>query len=257
MEERGFNFKLQHKSYPAFEAASTKSFFEKWGFTRWGLQTYTYDNFFDHNTRDKFVHQFFSHPEVKRTFKIYDSSDTVVNMEGLVFEKVDSQLVPATITNMDFFNPLYTNSVVRQNGDICKCFDEVVEEFLISDELRRLILSAESSEFSCAFSPSDRGELLFLLISHLVLGGYCCQYEDNVKPYLETTKYLYKDLLNVRKDKSTGKLYVSCTVIRVRLLDADGVIVFPGRSNNRQNFCYMIVDPEARQMTVWYHVFSL
>ena len=167
-----------------------------------------------------------------------------------MFEKVDSQPVPATITTMDLFDRLYTNSIVRENGAISKCFDDEVEGFSFSDELRRLILSTESS----IFVPREREEFLFLLMSHLVLGGSVCQSEDNATPYLETTKSLYEDLLNVRMDQSTDR---SNKVIRVRLMDADDAIVFPGRSDNRQNFCYMIVDPQARQMTVWHHVFSL
>jgi len=44
-------------------------------------------------------------------------------------------------------------------------------------------------------SEVHRNEFLFRLFKHLCLGGQWCQYEDNIKPYLNTTKVLYKDII--------------------------------------------------------------
>ncbi len=57
-----------------------------------------------------------------------------------------------------------------------------------------MILMEDSDNFD-AYSESEREELMFRLFSHVCLGGEICQYEDNVQPYLDTTKLIYKDLL--------------------------------------------------------------
>jgi hypothetical protein len=44
-------------------------------------------------------------------------------------------------------------------------------------------------------SEAHREEFLFRLFKHLCLGGQWCQYEDNIKPYINTTKVLYKDII--------------------------------------------------------------
>lgn len=53
----------------------------------------------------------------------------------------------------------------------------------------------EDSEKYEVFSLLEREEFLFCLFKHLCLGGSLCQYEDMIKPYLETAKLLYKDLV--------------------------------------------------------------
>ena len=60
----------------------------------------------------------------------------------------------------------------------------------------------EESESYEIFSESDRDELLFKLFTHLCLGGAVCQYEDDIQPYIDTAKNIYKDLVrwdNTRK----------------------------------------------------------
>jgi len=42
-----------------------------------------------------------------------------------------------TVTSMSFFDKLKEEGIVRDNGSICKCFDEFHEGITISDELRK------------------------------------------------------------------------------------------------------------------------
>lgn len=53
-------------------------------------------------------------------------------------DNVTVEEVPATVLNMEFFDKLEKCDVVRESGRIVKCFDEVVEDFVISDELRKV-----------------------------------------------------------------------------------------------------------------------
>ena len=75
--------------------------------------------------------------------------------------------------------------VVRKSGHIVKCFDEMVDDFLVSDELKKvkylllhikiittlqLLLDKDSQHYHI-YSAQDREEFLFKIFQHLVLGG--------------------------------------------------------------------------------------
>ena len=48
-------------------------------------------------------------------------------------------MVPSTVLSMAFFEKLSNEKVVRSDtGNIVKCFDEYLEDFTISDELRKV-----------------------------------------------------------------------------------------------------------------------
>lgn len=57
-----------------------------------------------------------------------------------------------------------------------------------------MLIDQESDNYGL-YLEKDRNELIFRIFQFLVLGGKWCQYEDKVKPYLELTKMLYKDLV--------------------------------------------------------------
>ena len=57
------------------------------------------------------------------------------------------------------------------------------------------MLLLEDSEHYDLYSDTEREEFLFCLFKHLCLGGELCQYEDDLQPYLDATKLLYKDLV--------------------------------------------------------------
>ena len=78
--------------------------------------------------------------------------------------------IPCTVLNMRFFDRLATSEVVRESGSIKKCFDEVCGDFIISDELRKLLL-LEDSDHYYVYSDEERDELLFRILKHLALGG--------------------------------------------------------------------------------------
>lgn len=47
----------------------------------------------------------------------------------------------------------------------------------------------------------------------LVLGGSLNQYEDNISPYLEWTKKIYKSVVSVRKQGESGNIFIDSTAI--------------------------------------------
>jgi hypothetical protein len=50
----------------------------------------------------------------------------------------------------------------------------------------------QESDNAELFSEVDQKQLLYRLLSHVVLGGPMCQYEEELTPYVETVKRLYR-----------------------------------------------------------------
>jgi len=57
--------------------------------------------------------------------------------EGVKAKSVTADPVNCNAMSMTFFDRLYDNNVVRDSGHIVKCFDDLYEDFIISDELRK------------------------------------------------------------------------------------------------------------------------
>ena len=57
------------------------------------------------------------------------------------------------------------------------------------------MLIIDDSDHYCLYSDTEREELLFNIFKHICLGGKLCQYEDNIEPYLDITKQIYKDFI--------------------------------------------------------------
>lgn len=68
---------------------------------------------------------------------------------GTEVKKIEAINVPCTQLSMSFFNPLYDEDIVRENGHIVKCLDSFCDPFLISDELRKV--STEFKIFTIEF----------------------------------------------------------------------------------------------------------
>uniref|UniRef100_A0A3Q2CM68 Cilia- and flagella-associated protein 300 n=1 Tax=Cyprinodon variegatus TaxID=28743 RepID=A0A3Q2CM68_CYPVA len=166
---------------------------------------------------------------------------------------VSVELVPCTKISMELFDPIFSCGILRPSGDVVKCFHDVYPDF---DELRQVILTEEDSEHYYVVGKTERKEFLFCLFKHLCLGGELCQYEDNIDPYISTTKKLYKDLISVQKDTDTRKISVVSTVLKVSAYDESG-ICFPGTQDEEQTFAYLIVDPVKRNVTLFYHIFGM
>ena len=113
-----------------------------------------------------------------------------------------------------------------------------------------MLLNPESENIDL-FSNEEKDEFLFRLFKHLVVGGILCQYEDNLEPYLEITKILYKDLVGV-----SPELTVTSNVIQIKSAKCDDAITSKNLIFNRShinNFFYLIVDPIKRNVYTFYH----
>ncbi|XP_075235495.1 cilia- and flagella-associated protein 300-like [Lycorma delicatula] len=117
---------------------------------------------------------------------------------------------------------------------------------------RQMLLDSNSDVYNL-FSESERNQFLFRLLKFLCLGGQWCQYEDNINPYVDTVKLLYKDLLRVERVTGTEELVIRSIIIKVTATTKDGSKKIPENPNNPQNFLYLIIDPFTRRVTTFFH----
>ena len=102
------------------------------------------------------------------------------------------------------------------------------------------MLLMEDSDYYSLYNEMDRKQLLFQIFTQLVVGGGMAQFEDNISPYLDVAKDIYKDL--IRPGKGEKKVW--------RIKNSD---IFP--SDSERHLCIVSVDLEKREVTVFYSAF--
>ncbi|KAM5181090.1 cilia- and flagella-associated protein 300 [Mantella aurantiaca] len=245
---------LPNRTFSFLERRDTRELLTKWSMNgRLTAQVFSYDQYFQPYQKDDFVLAFFQDPNVISHLKVLSGSGQWTTLGNRV-EKVVVKEIPCTQLSMSLFDRLSARNIVRESGYISKCLDEYVDDFIISDELRKVLLVEDSDKFDI-FSSSDREQFLFLLFKHLCLGGAVCQFEDVIDPYLDTTKSMYKELLSVQKDPETKQINILSSVFKLLAYDEHG-ICYPSTQPHEQTFAYLIVDPLKRHVTVLYHCFG-
>ncbi|CAM9399474.1 unnamed protein product [Hapterophycus canaliculatus] len=137
------------------------------------------------------------------------------NVLDFNLESVQWEALKCTVMSMDFFDCLVEKGIVSQSGNIRGCFPDVFDGVTVSDKLRELLVNPES-ENADVFSSDQQEELLFHVFRALSVGGGVCQPDDSLEPYIAAAKALYKDLVSVQKNPSTGKLEIApCKAYRV------------------------------------------
>ncbi|XP_006887381.1 PREDICTED: uncharacterized protein C11orf70 homolog [Elephantulus edwardii] len=247
---------LPQRPFPLLTAQETTSRLRQWSMLgRIKAQAFGFDQTFQAYRKDEFVMAFFKDPNVIANLQLLSDSPGQWITLGTEVEKIEAVNVPCTQLSMGFFNRLYDEDIVRDSGHIVKCLDSFCDPFLISDELRKVLLMEDSEKYEI-FSQPDRDEFLFRLFKHLCLGGALCQYEDVLNPYLETTKLIYKDLVSVRKNPQTKKIQITSSVFKVIAYDSAG-ICYPSTKSHEQTFSYFVVDPIKRHVNVLYHCYGV
>ncbi|XP_074072653.1 cilia- and flagella-associated protein 300 [Macrotis lagotis] len=256
-DQAGFTFRpLPQRTFQSLRCPDTVQRLRKWSMQgRLCAQAFGFDQNFQAYCKDDFVTAFFKDPNVISDLKMLsDSSGRWINL-GTEVKKVEAINISCTQISMTFFDRLCSEGIVREGGHIVKCLDNFCDPFLISDELRKVLLMEDSEKYEI-FSQLDRQEFLFCIFKHLCLGGLLCQYEDILDPYLETAKTIYKDLVSVVKEPQTKNIRVTSVVFKVTAYDENGMC-YPSTKNHEQSFSYFIVDPLKRHVNVFYHNFGV
>ncbi|KAF8763148.1 Cilia- and flagella-associated protein 300 like protein [Argiope bruennichi] len=164
---------------------------------------------------------------------------------------IEIEDIPCTILSTEFFDRIYKNEIVLHDGTIRKCFEEYMDDIVIADELRNILLVEESYNYPL-YTDKERAEFLFLIFQHFCLGGSLNQYEDNINPYILMAKTLYKDLLCVRKTGSPKKTTIMSQVFKVEIFN-DGMSIYPSQKHHKQNFSYVILNSILKEVTILQH----
>ena len=239
-----------HSMEPAFPSLLTTPMRDR--LLKWNLQptmvakAFRFDQAFKPQQLDAFLLDFFNDPEVQEHAPVALPGGSWGSLGKTT--AVKKERLAATLLRLDLFDQLEANGIVR-NGGIFGCLDAQVGEILVSDRLRLALLDEASEEYE-TFSTAQRRELLFHVMRRLAVGGGLNQWDDAMEPYLSACKALYKDLVAVQKEASTGKLQVRSLCFEVTEAVGDAGALFPRASPH--NFCYVCVDPVQRQVKYWY-----
>lgn len=158
---------------------------------------------------------------------------------------IQVQQLSTAVKSMDFFDRLEEIGVVN-NGTIRGCFEEIYDGISVGDQLRDMLVN-DDSENASAYSESEKKELIFVLFQILVIGGSMCQPDYEVKRYQEMTKTLYKELVTVFKNPTTGEVNISGRCYS--LASVDGVDIFSNPDREKQNVLLLIVEPLKKVIT--------
>eukprot|EP00192_Tetraselmis_astigmatica_P018147 CAMPEP_0117680924 /NCGR_PEP_ID=MMETSP0804-20121206/18651_1 /TAXON_ID=1074897 /ORGANISM="Tetraselmis astigmatica, Strain CCMP880" /LENGTH=247 /DNA_ID=CAMNT_0005490533 /DNA_START=203 /DNA_END=943 /DNA_ORIENTATION=+ len=217
----------------------------KQNLTKWDLwrnmrcHQFRYTKAYHKMAADEFLIDFFNDKNVQASFQVLEGRDSWISASGKV-KSVSHKAVKAVVTRTDMFDR-FTDSdppIVRGNSAIVKCMEEVIDGFTVSDNLREMLVKGDESENHGLFPEEEKEEFLFRVFEHLALGGSMNQFEDDIDAYIGVTKKVYKELLSVQKNPSTGKVEVTSPVFAVTAIDTDGGwSLFPYESRN--NFLYV------------------
>mmetsp|Transcript_13729 Transcript_13729/g.20733 ORF Transcript_13729/g.20733 Transcript_13729/m.20733 type:complete len:405 (-) Transcript_13729:171-1385(-) len=246
----GYTFThLASAKFDGFEKKETKEYFQKWGI-KFHISKYRFHESFDESETDIFLRDFFSSKDVQKIAKksLRKGASPTAQLVDKPVTKVDTEEVSTTLTSMGFFDRLKEEGVVANSGRIRGCFEEMIEEVACNSVLRKALWDEDDDNYE-VFDDSERSELLFLIFRMLVFGGgHMCQYEDYVKPYLDTCKQLYKDLVAVSRDANTGRVSVKTHTLRIKKIQSS--TIFP--IEHDLNLCLVCVDKLRKYATLLY-----
>ncbi|CAH8452432.1 unnamed protein product [Schistosoma margrebowiei] len=117
-------------------------------------------------------------------------------------------------------------------------------------------LLLEDSDSYSILTEKEREEFLVRLFKHICIGGEICQQEDEIKPYIDTVRKIYRDLICVQKNPDSKAIEIVSHVYEVRVYDEQSNMVFPSNKEHLNTFAYAIVDPFKRNVIIFYHVFG-
>ncbi|KAG5327726.1 CF300 protein, partial [Pseudoatta argentina] len=247
---------LNEKAYVGINDKITQEYLCKWGLKgNFVIQNFSFNEQFQQYHKYHLADAFFKDNTVAKALLSKQGSAWV--RQDIQASSVQIKQVPCSILSMSFFDKLKDpdNRIVYNSGTICKRYDLQIEDFLVSDNLRGMLLDEESEEYNL-YSEYEKNEFVFRIFQMLVLGGTLCQFEDVIQPYLDITKKIYKDLIRVQKQNTSNDLFVSTLVLEVVAKDGTGQDYFPFDSSNRQNIAFLLIDANSREITTFIHQYG-
>jgi hypothetical protein len=253
------------RRFAAHAAPATAVLLEKWGVgvDKTVGQHYGFDGpTFRRGMADDFLAALFNSEAFRGNFQLLSGRGELSGMVGDRVAKVKYEALTCGETTLDMFDKAVNGDVVRESGHVCGMMDVYLPGGItVADQLRGAFMLGEESEHADLFDNSDKREFLYHVMHRLVAGGALCQWEDDFNVYKDVCRDMYRDMVAVGKNATTGDLEVQSVVYQVTAaLQGDGaeaVPLFP-RDDESGNFNYMYVavHPLRRSCSVWYGAFT-
>jgi len=250
-EKRNDSFTFHFMPQVTFEALQKENIET---LTKWGLVPdmqickFRYEQPLQKADLPAFVESFFKSPDGQGVLRQFGAAILSPKDVRPRFEELAAKQVSLT-----FLRQLETAQCVSHTGHIMGRIEEDYEGIPLWDKAREALIM-EESELYDTFSEADRKEFLFHIFRNVMIGGQLNQYEDYIEPYTSMTKMLYKDFATVRRNDA-GDIEVLSWIVKVTDL-GPGANLFPNMDAELRNFCYLIVDPMVRHVTLWYMPFK-
>ncbi|XP_076657626.1 cilia- and flagella-associated protein 300 [Halictus rubicundus] len=246
---------LASKNYVGLNNKTIQSLLSKWGIRgNFVVQHFSFNEPFQKYQKYLLVDAFFKDNVIGKELITMQGNHWA--KQGTTSSVVEIKPVPCSVLSMSFFDKLKDteNGIVYKTGTICKRYDMEIDNFLVSDNLRGMLLDEECPEHNL-YTKDEREEFIFRIFQMLVLGGILCQHEDTLDPYLDATKAIYKDLIRVEKENGTD-LSVSTLVLEVVVKDSKGEAYFPCKPSHIQNIGFLLVCNKTREITTFLHQYG-
>nr|XP_012151414.1 PREDICTED: uncharacterized protein C11orf70-like isoform X1 [Megachile rotundata] len=268
---------LEQKNYLGINDKIIQELLLKWGIKgNFVIQHFSFNEPFQQYHKYHLAEAFFKDSTVSKLLLTRKGNCWV--KEGITATTIEIKPVPCSVLNMSFFNKLKDseNGITYDSGTICKRYDMEIDGFLVSDNLRGILLDEECPQYNL-YLKDEREEFIFRIFQLLVLGGVLCQYEDVLDPYLKVTKTIYKDLIRLYSHKcflfviqetdmyliifrvGKGKdsdLSISTLVLEIVAKDKRGQAYFPCDPFHIQNVGFLLIDSVTREITTFLHQFG-
>ncbi|GBG24270.1 Thiopurine S-methyltransferase [Hondaea fermentalgiana] len=135
------------------------------------------------------------------------SQDTRIRVPTGQYQSVQNEPLRTNIVDLSFLRRLKDpeHRLVSDNGHLRKCMDEIHDGATSSTLLTEMLIN-EESEHADLYTPEEQSELIFRLFRWIAVGGALCQADDNLEPYSDMLRALYKELVHVVKDPDTQQI---------------------------------------------------
>lgn len=169
------------------------------------------------------------------------------------YHAVQWEAIRCSVINTKYFDRLKDEHVriLAPTGAIKPSLDEQFDGATSWNRLTDMFLNEYSENAHC-FDEEESKELILKILKMVCVGGALCQPEENIEKYLTILKLLYKEMVSVEREESSGKIQVTSRAYAINGLDAGHRGLFA--KDNSNNACYITVDANTR--TLCYLSFS-
>lgn len=101
----------------------------------------------------------------------------------------------------------------------------MIEGIEVNSLIREAYLD-EDSEFYCYLDEDLRKEYIFQILMILIIGGVLNQYDDYIEEYRNILKEIYKEVASVKKDDTTGNIFLDSYSYNVLKVDVNNHFKF-------------------------------